>query len=136
MQKSRSNDDDQENGPFEIINKLLEGNEELEVKGLKYWNDSLEASVKKVGTILDHIKAQSEEKRNFTTFSLTIFTVFLAPLTILTGYWGMNFDNMKELAAETYPLAPGVYLLWCVAGFVYAFLCVFSLHYRILYSAT
>lgn len=47
----------------------------------------------------------------------------------------MNFDNMEELSRDTYPLVPGVKLLWVVAGILYGLMFVLGFHYRIFQSA-
>ncbi len=63
--------------------------------------------------------------------------MYLAPVSILTGYFGMNFDNMPEL---TYPYInsqlPGKWLMWSICLITYGFLLLYSIHYRIIYSAT
>jgi hypothetical protein len=43
---------------------------------------------------------------------------------------------MKELDSNTYPLMPGIILMWVITGTSYAFLLFIALHFRILYSAT
>ena len=43
---------------------------------------------------------------------------------------------MIELQAVTYAGAPGVTLLWIVAGVIYGALLMAAIHWRILYSAT
>lgn len=109
---------------------ILDGDESLEVKGVKYWNEQLKGLNQAALKIKDDIHSSLDEKRNFFSFILTIVTVGLAPLTILTGYWcalslsflltcsrGMNFQNMVELNPHTYPLVPGVGLIWYVASY-------------------
>ena len=88
--------------------------------------------------IKELISAALDEKRNLISFALTIVTTLLAPLAILTGYWGMNFDNMEELSAVTYEASgvPGITLMWIVSGTAYGFLLALLLHFRIFYSAT
>jgi Mg2+ and Co2+ transporter CorA len=38
-------------------------------------------------TIRQDIRESLDEKRNFYNYLLAIVTVFLGPMTILTGYW-------------------------------------------------
>lgn len=67
---------------------------------------------------------------------LTIITTILAPLAILTGYFGMNFDNMVELDHNTYPSTPGVKIMWVICGVSYGTLLLVAFHFRVMYSAT
>lgn len=46
----------------------------------------------------------------------------------------MNFDNMTELDRSTYPGAPGVKLLWLVAGILYFVLFFLGFHYRVFHA--
>jgi hypothetical protein len=108
------------------LSLILDGDEALEVKGIKYWKERLLGLREDALKVKDDIHSSLDEKRNFFSFILTIVTVGLAPLTILTGYWspfilclcddclcrGMNFENMEELKPHTYPAVPGVTLLW------------------------
>ena len=115
---------------------ILDGYELLDMKGLYYWRERLERYSQKLNATKDLIQSQLEEKRNFTTFMLTLVTTILAPLTVLTGYFGMNFDNMKELLEDTYDFAPGVRIMWIIAGITYGLMFMLSIHFRIIYSAT
>ena len=63
---------------------LLDGDENLEMKGLKYWRDQLRTLHQTCDKVKDDIKAHLEEKRNFFSFILTVVTVGLSPMTILT----------------------------------------------------
>jgi Mg2+ and Co2+ transporter CorA len=115
---------------------MLDGYELLDIKGVVYWRERLRKYANKVETLKHLIASQLDEKRNFMSFMLTIITTLLAPLAILTGYFGMNFDNMKELDHTTYPSAPGVELMWIIMGVSYGVLLVISFHFRVIYSAT
>jgi hypothetical protein len=115
---------------------LLDGYEPLDFKGLLYWRERLDRYESKLSDVDDLIANQLDEKRNFTTFSLTIITTVLAPMAILTGYFGMNFDNMEELDSTTYEYAPGVTIMWILTGVIYGLMLLVALHFRIIYSAT
>jgi hypothetical protein len=115
---------------------ILEGYELLEMKGLVDWQQRIEKYETRLNEMRTLIATQLEEKRNFTTFLLTIVTTILAPLTILTGYFGMNFENMDELHPNTYPFVPGVKLMWAISGFLYFLMLLFAMHFRVIYSAT
>ena len=86
-----------------LFNKLLSGDSEM--KGLDYWHQNIEAFKLQAIEVQDAVIASLEEKRSFYSFMLTIATVFLSPATILTGYWGMNFDNVRALPSLLSPLA-------------------------------
>lgn len=122
--------------PYREIHRHLDGNEQLDIKGLVYWKERLRKYSVKVESLKELITTQLDEKRNFMSFMLTIITTILAPLAVLTGYFGMNFENMKELDTGTYPSAPGVMIMWVISGFAYGGLLVLALHFRVLYSAT
>jgi hypothetical protein len=124
------------NSTCQNLEMIMEGDESLEVQGTRYWREQLSQLEAAVSKVKEDIHVSLEEKRNFFSFILTVVTVFLAPLTILTGYWGMNFDNMIELEAQTYEVLPGVKLLWFVATWVYLLFLALSVHFRVLYSAT
>jgi hypothetical protein len=71
------------------LSLILDGDEALEVKGIKYWKERLLGLREDALKVKDDIHSSLDEKRNFFSFILTIVTVGLAPLTILTGYWSL-----------------------------------------------
>lgn len=122
--------------PCTYLKNILYGDEHLELKGLLYWSNRMNDFNESVGLLEQKIQYSLEEKRNFFSYLLSVVTIFLGPLTVLTGYWGMNFDNMHELATNYYPLTPGVKLLWAVGYVLYGVFLILAIHYRFLYSAT
>ncbi|KAJ1422210.1 hypothetical protein B484DRAFT_465359 [Ochromonadaceae sp. CCMP2298] len=122
--------------PYRELRSALDGYELLEIKGLTYWKDRLLVYTAKAGALQALIATQLDEKRNFTSFTLTIITTVLAPFAILTSYFGMNFENMLELREDTYPTMPGIKFMWVISGLAYGLLLLIVLHFRILYSAT
>jgi hypothetical protein len=118
------------------LQRNLDGYDHLDIKGLLYWKERLKKYIIKLDMLKNLIQAQLDEKRNFMSFMLTIITTVLAPLTIVTGYFGMNFDNMIELDKETYPAMPGVVLMWFVCAIAYGLLLLAAFHFRVIYSAT
>ena len=74
---------------------ILDGCSSMELRGLDYLNERLNGYQCTLNErIHTMINQAMDEKRNLISFTLTIITTTLAPLTIFTGYWGMNFDNM------------------------------------------
>jgi hypothetical protein len=73
--------------PLGQLSMLVEGDESLEVKGIKYWREQLVMLSQTVNKVKEDIHISLEEKRNFFNFILTMVTVYLAPLMILCGYW-------------------------------------------------
>ncbi len=124
------------NDPSQYLGTIIEGNDGIEIKGFKYWKEQMEALKATSNTVGENIAYSLDEKRNFYSFLLTVATIYLAPLSILTGYFGMNFDNMHELSAPYVGPLKGVQLLWVVLGISYAVFLALSIHWRVLYSAT
>ena len=140
---------------FDILNLVGEENFKRVFRSLVYGNDSDDVAtsgvkngtefwVKQVSqysseceTLKDLYSQSLDEKRNFFTFALTLFTIVLAPLAVLTGYFGMNFDNMQELNSATYDQYgyPGVKLLWVILGIVYGIIFVTMFHFRLIHYA-
>lgn len=121
---------------YRELHRLLDGFEVLELKGLVFWKERLEKYESRLQDVEGLIASQLDEKRNFMSFSLTIVTTILAPMAILTGYFGMNFDNLVELNSSTYKYAPGVELMWILSGVIYGVMFLLAIHFRIIYSAT
>lgn len=76
--------------PLQHLVILVEGDESLEVKGIKYWTEQLLSLSHTVEKVKEDIRVSLDEKRNFFNFILTMVTVYLAPLTILCGYWSKS----------------------------------------------
>lgn len=51
-------------------------------------------------TLRDFEQAQSDHRQNKTMQFLTILTSIFFPLTVITGWYGMNFTTMPELEAK------------------------------------
>lgn len=69
--------------------------------------------------LLDIYSSQVAEKTNNLITKLTVLTAILAPLTIITGIYGMNFKVMPELGwYYGYPLTLGIMILIIIVGVV------------------
>ena len=67
--------------------------------------------------LLDIYSSKINEKTNSLITKLTILTAIAAPLTIITGVYGMNFKYMPELGmAYGYPITIGIMLLIILIG--------------------
>lgn len=67
--------------------------------------------------LLDIYSSKVNEKTNSLITKLTILTAIAAPLTIITGVYGMNFKYMPELGmAYGYPITIGIMLLIILVG--------------------
>ena len=58
---------------------------------------------------------------NETMKRLTMIGALLAPLTVITGYWGMNFTHMPELRLSWGPLLPLGLMIVVSGGLLYYF---------------
>jgi hypothetical protein len=122
--------------PYRELRTALDGYEMLELKGLNFWKERMRKFGLRVADLKQLIQSQMDEKRNFATFMLTAMTTLLAPMTIYTGYFGMNFDNMTELTADKSDNFPGVAKMWAISGLSYGILLLLGIHFRILYSVS
>lgn len=69
--------------------------------------------------LLDIYTSQVAEKTNNLITKLTLLTGIAAPLTIITGIYGMNFANMPELAWNYgYPIILGIMFLIIIFGVI------------------
>jgi magnesium transporter len=58
---------------------------------------------------------------NETMKRLTVISALLAPMTVITGYWGMNFDHMPELRLAWGPALPIGLMAAASGGLLYYF---------------
>ena len=54
------------------------------------------------GQVNDAYQAKVDAKQNSNMQFLTVISTIFFPLTLITGWYGMNFQNMPELA-DGYP---------------------------------
>lgn len=82
--------------------------------------DSLDSAHQMVATVLDTYRGATAEKMNEVMKVLTVFSALFMPLTFLAGIYGMNFDNMPELAKEwAYPACLGAMVVIALSLWVY-----------------
>lgn len=104
------------------MGKALEENENgyFAKKQLKYFGtiaDRAERLMNKTshlleyaGQVKDAYQAQIDAKQNSNMQFLTVISTIFFPLTLITGWYGMNFQNMPELA-EGYPGVIGLSII-------------------------
>ena len=63
-----------------------------------------------IGQVRDTYQGKVAEHQNDNMEFLTIISTIFFPLTLITGWYGMNFDNMPELT-HGYPFVIGLSLL-------------------------
>ena len=114
---------------------LLEGNNQSELKGSKYWLTKLEKRVTHSDQLLDRYNEILDEKRNFWGFLFTLVSLVLWPIGTLLGYHGMNFDNMEEHALSYKPVG-GIKLFWLQTCVIYGIMFLWALDKKIIYMGT
>ena len=81
-------------GAFEMLEANSKSNERLSSRVDKHMNE-----------LRERIMVNREVVLNQRLALLTILSAIFMPLTLLSGIWGMNFENMPELSGEgAYPL--------------------------------
>ena len=79
----------------------LEDIEETQNNSLKQKLSRLEIYAGRISQIISEIRSEGEslqlDKENKTMEFLTVITTIFLPLTLLTGWYGMNWKGMKEL---------------------------------------
>ena len=76
-------------GAFEMLEANSKSNERLSSRVDKHMNE-----------LRERIMAKREVDLNQRLALLTILSAIFMPLTLLSGIWGMNFENMPELSGE------------------------------------
>ncbi len=76
-------------GAFEMLEANSKSNERLSSRVDKHMNE-----------LRERIMAKREVDLNQRLAFLTIISAIFMPLTLLSGIWGMNFENMPELSGE------------------------------------
>ena len=94
----------------EVINTLLRHDDIITEKHRLYFSDIydhilriydlIESDHEMVTSCLELYSSQLSNSMNKVMKILTIITTVMMPLTIITGIYGMNFQNMPELRAK------------------------------------
>jgi Mg2+ and Co2+ transporter CorA len=82
---------------------LINGVAKLERQGSAYWTARIEMLQLANEGATDRYQLCLDEKRNFWAFTLGIVSIATFPFAVMTGYFGMNFENMA-----------GTYALFCI----------------------
>lgn len=129
------------NDTLRRLPELLKGVEALELKGGMYWLDRIEALEDYLEIVNTRYRLGLDEKRNFWAFTLGIVSIATFPFAVMTGYFGMNFENMTNpnggvLTDNYWPMFPGQDLIWILTLIVYSLMGAVAMHYQVFYSAT
>lgn len=82
--------------------------------------DTLEASRDELTTLLDAHLSQVSNRLNQVMKTLTVVAILALPLTIVTGFFGMNFETMPLIRSSFGVwIASGVMVALVVGGLVY-----------------
>jgi hypothetical protein len=74
-----------------------------DMEGTLYWQHQIEHVMVELTALQDRYQRYLDEKRNFWSFLLGIVSIATFPFAVMTGYFGMNFENM---AGEKFDCAP------------------------------
>lgn len=85
-------------------NEIFDENDIKHLKSLAYRIERYSANISYLSDYISNIKDSYDSKMdlsmNSTMKFLTIVTTIFTPITVLTGWYGMNFENMPELSWE------------------------------------
>ena len=72
------------------------------------------------GLVSTLYQSELSVKQNRIMTVLTVVTTIIMPLTLVTGWYGMNFKYMPELDSPlAYPIVIGVVILMAISGIIY-----------------
>lgn len=87
----------------------------------RHLNNSFDSFRDFIANIMDMYMSNMSNNLNIIMKTLTIFSLFFVPLTFLAGIYGMNFQNMPELAYKWgYPFILGLMII--IAGIMYLYM--------------
>lgn len=85
-------------------NEIFDENDIKQLKSLAYRIERYSANISYLSDYISNVKDSYDSKMdlsmNSTMKFLTIVTTIFTPITVLTGWYGMNFENMPELSWE------------------------------------
>ena len=118
------------------IEDLLNGNQQIELKGSMFWLNKVSARLQHTKALKSRYAEILDEKRNFWGFLFTLVSLFLWPISTYLGYYGMNYDNIKEARKSSeYPIY-GIQFFWLVTAIMYSLLLIWMLDKKIIYMGT
>lgn len=85
-------------------NEIFDEDDIKHLKSLAYRVERYSANISYLSDYITNVKESYDSKMdlsmNSTMKFLTIVTTIFTPITVLTGWYGMNFENMPELSWE------------------------------------
>ncbi len=123
-----------------FLPQLHLGIEKVWFKGTAYWKDRLGNLRLKYDHTVARYKVSLDEKRNYWAFVLSGVTIATFPFSVMTSYFGMNFQNMTYRGAiltnDYLAGFPGYEVIWLLTAVVYGAMILFALHYEIFYGVS
>lgn len=85
-------------------NEIFDDDDIKHLKSLAYRVERYSANISYLSDYITNVKDSYDSKMDLTMNStmkiLTVVTTIFTPITVLTGWYGMNFENMPELSWE------------------------------------
>ena len=85
-------------------NEIFDEDDIKHLKSLSYRVERYSANISYLSDYITNVKDSYDSKVDLTMNStmkiLTVVTTIFTPITVLTGWYGMNFENMPELSWE------------------------------------
>ncbi len=92
--------------------------QELGVRGTLSWSQRLAKIKSSCEEMSSAYQTRLDEKRNFWSFVLACVSIVTFPFAVMTGYFGMNFENMAgNLVSYSIPHDVLLYINSCIIGF-------------------
>ena len=84
-------------GSIRYLPELLHGTERMDKRGTLYWLNRIKVLGESNEILRERYQVCLDEKRNFWAFMLSMISIATFPFSVMTGYFGMNFENMAGM---------------------------------------
>merc|ERR1711871_315703 len=108
-------------GGILMLKQLTVGDPTADFKGTDFWVNKLKVYEEKLKNLAVVYTAKLDEKRNFWSFLLTVVSIVQFPIEAITGYYGLNFNNVEEMYKDGVfiPDMYGIEYEWFIIGMTY-----------------